>query len=86
MQTLYRKEQGHSINTYFKFVIGDNVENVVYTIEERCFDAPQEYSFLLQQLAYDSVTKYILENSEGSGQEEWKEILGKAKKNMEEME
>lgn len=86
MQTLYRKEQGHCINTYFKFIIGENVENIVYTIEERCFDAPVEYSFLLQQIGYDSATKYILENSEASNKEEWNDMLNKAKKHMEEME
>lgn len=78
MQTLYRKELGHCLNSYFKFVIGDNVEECVYCIEERQFEAPTESSIVLQKREYDNAMKYVLQHSEQCSVDEWNKSVVRA--------
>jgi len=85
MQTLYRKQLGSCINSYFKFVIGDNVEECVYCIEERQFESPVESSVVLQKREYDNSMKYILQSSEQCTKTEWEEAVKRAKQMMKEM-
>lgn len=75
MQTLYRKELGHCLNSYFKFVIGDNVEECVYCIEERQFETPTESSIVLQKREYDNAMKYVLQHSEQCSVDEWNKAV-----------
>lgn len=78
MQTLYRKESGHCLNSYFKFIIGDNVEECVYCIEERQFEAPTESSIVLQKREYDNAMKYVLQHSEQCSVDEWNKAVIRA--------
>ena len=85
MQTLYRKELGHCLNSYFKFVIGDNVEECVYCIEERQFEAPSESSVVIQKREYDNAMKYVLQNSEQCTKTDYEEAIKRAKQMLKEM-